>query len=635
MDKQSSTYNNIINEKFIESVTTHLVENKQVRRTLPNLGRLHIDRQLPFLCVYRYPSKKDAGTERFVMGQPSYLIASGNKRDHESVSQLIYHITKTLSQVFGAFLIIEIWSINENNNDINVNDLIREPEFHIVTHIANRDMKTVETLSNALNNVRLRKRSTTVLNRYMNKIAAPRLSQLLPTPYLQEQNCTVIGIAVKSIYRDLETDELFPDIRRSISYQLTHALQKTVFEFSRNQTTHRPAHFHVLGRRAVVKAVWEVDKKLAEICGEFDFLLQVTPINTETAYHSFKRSHFEKTPIFYYRPLSSDLSLLKRKLWEIRLERIEDPTLAFLFRDKRNELDTQLSMLGRIDTKDFLYGSMQLFGVVDNTLFNTANELINVLASRSQEHKKSVTLNAKAFAELVNEELVYYREQYPGISAKIEIRDDIYAGLMVSKGNILIGKKTNIPSSRAEALIQHEVGTHILTYYNGQAQPFRMLYTGLAGYEEMQEGIAVLSEYLVDGLSHPRLRLLAGRVIAARCLTDGATFIDTYRELNKIYKFTQRTAFTITARIFRSGGLTKDAVYLRGLVQLLNYLRNRGSIEPLFVGKIAAEHIPIIQELQLRKVLKSPPLTPRYMDYPNIKQKIETIRQGITVLDLI
>ncbi len=278
---------------------------------------------------------------------------------------------------------------------------------------------------------------------------------------------------------------------------------------------------------------------------------------------------------------------------------------------------------------------MQLFGVVDNTLFNTANELINVLASRSQEHKKSVTLNAKAFAELVNEELVYYREQYPGISAKIEIRDDIYAGLMVSKGNILIGKKTNIPSSRAEALIQHEVGTHILTYYNGQAQPFRMLYTGLAGYEEMQEGIAVLSEYLVDGLSHPRLRLLAGRVIAARCLTDGATFIDTYRELNKIYKFTQRTAFTITARIFRSGGLTKDAVYLRGLVQLLNYLRNRGSIEPLFVGKIAAEHIPIIQELQLRKVLKSPPLTPRYMDYPNIKQKIETIRQGITVLDLI
>ena len=81
---------------------------------------------------------------------------------------------------------------------------------------------------------------------------------------------------------------------------------------------------------------------------------------------------------------------------------------------------------------------------------------------------------------------------------------------MVSNGNLLIGRKAKIPASRVDALVQHEVGTHLLTYFNGRAQPFQMLYTGLAGYEEMQEGIAVLSEYLVDGLSVPRLRLLAG-----------------------------------------------------------------------------------------------------------------------------
>ncbi len=95
---------------------------------------------------------------------------------------------------------------------------------------------------------------------------------------------------------------------------------------------------------------------------------------------------------------------------------------------------------------------------------------------------------------------------------------------MVSQGNLLIGTHTKIPLSRVEALIQHEVGTHVLTYLNGRAQPFRQLYIGLAGYEELQEGLAVLSEYMVDGLSRPRLRLLAARVVAARHMIAGGIF---------------------------------------------------------------------------------------------------------------
>ena len=151
----------------------------------------------------------------------------------------------------------------------------------------------------------------------------------------------------------------------------------------------------------------------------------------------------------------------------------------------------------------------------------------------------------------------------------------------------------------------------------------------------MQEGIAVLSEYLVGGLSLPRLRLLAGRVIAARCLIEGASFIQTFQILKETYAFTQRTAFTVTMRTYRSGGLTKDAVYLRGLIGLLDYLKKGGALEPLFVGKIAAEHIPIIQELQWRKVLKPAPLRPRYMENPSIEEKFNALRSETSVLGLI
>ena len=109
-----------------------------------------------------------------------------------------------------------------------------------------------------------------------------------------------------------------------------------------------------------------------------------------------------------------------------------------------------------------------------------------------------------------------------------------------------------------------------------------------------------MTEYLVDGLSTPRLRILAARVVAAKHVIDGATFLDTFRILCNDHGFSKRVAYTITMRIYRGGGLTKDAVYLRGLIQILEYLKSGGELDPLFVGKIAADHIPFIKELQLR-----------------------------------
>jgi hypothetical protein len=53
-----------------------------------------------------------------------------------------------------------------------------------------------------------------------------------------------------------------------------------------------------------------------------------------------------------------------------------------------------------------------------------------------------------------------------------------------------------------------------LTYFNGDAQA-RYRRNGLAGYEGIQEGLAVL-EYLVGGMTAARLRL-----IAARCHVSG------------------------------------------------------------------------------------------------------------------
>jgi uncharacterized protein (TIGR02421 family) len=211
----------------------------------------------------------------------------------------------------------------------------------------------------------------------------------------------------------------------------------------------------------------------------------------------------------------------------------------------------------------------------------------------------------------------------------------MYAGMMVSGDQLLIGGRTRVPRRRVDALLQHEIGTHLVTRYNGHLQPFRQLEVGLAGYDGLQEGLAVLAEHLVSGLSRSRMRVLAARVVAAKHLLDDATFVDTFRVVNRNLAFSQRTAYTITMRIYRGGGLTKDAVYLRGLLQILRYLREGGDLELLYVGKVASAHLPLISELRAREIIRAPALRPRYLERDDTHQKLERLRKGMKPLELV
>ena len=232
-------------------------------------------------------------------------------------------------------------------------------------------------------------------------------------------------------------------------------------------------------------------------------------------------------------------------------------------------------------------------------------------------------------------EFDYYRGICPAFKARTLVSADV-GGLIVSRGKLMINADLSLAPSRVVALLAHEVGTHLVTYYNGRAQPFQQLYSGLAGYEELQEGLAVLSEYLVEGLSRSRMRQLAARVVAVRYLADGASFVETFRALDDEFGFTQRTAYNITMRVYRGGGLTKDAVYLRGLRAILRYVQKGGDLNPLLVGKMAIEHIPIIKELQYRKVLKPVPIVPRYLQDEAALRRLERLRGSTgTVVDLV
>jgi uncharacterized protein (TIGR02421 family) len=213
------------------------------------------------------------------------------------------------------------------------------------------------------------------------------------------------------------------------------------------------------------------------------------------------------------------------------------------------------------------------------------------------------------------------------------VRNDI-SDLMVSFGQLLIPEAAAFSADRVEPLLHHEVGTHVVTYQNGARQPLTLLTIGLPGYDETQEGLAVLAEYLTGGLDPRRLRVLAGRVVAIAEMLDGAGFLEIFESLRAKHGIPTRTAWSITIRVFVGGGSVKDAIYLRGIKRILESLAEGGSLDVLFVGKLALDHIPLIQDLLDRGVLVAPWVRPRWLDVPGAQERLARLREGASVTDL-
>lgn len=624
--KQTATTNHHkIPKSLIDTVCGRLAANERIRRRLPDDGRLHIDRQLPFLCAYRRPSdREDPGTERLIQGEASYLLAPGTRGSGQSVSRMVRQIARTLSSEFGAFLIVEIWAGPEGGKANNPAVPDEWPTFEIHAPVTARLNRTVEVLEERLRRIKVLKQGVrVVVNRERNG-RPPATRPLLQAAEARELNCWIIGLAVPPIYRESKSQLEFPLLRREFRHRISLALRHAFYEFSRSCTTHRPPHYHSLGRTAVVKAVWDIDRQLAAVSNQFDYLLQLTPLNQSDAWEEFQQRQFQKAPAFHYRPLPVDPALLKRELYKIPIERVEDPALQRVFQEKQEELELKLTMLRDRDTPRFLPESQQLFGGVQEKLLSQAKRILRELPRRGPR-EQGRPVSAKMFAKRAEREFAAYRKVCPDFRARTQVSPG-GGGLMVSRGRLLIGEELSVSRSRVESLLAHEVGTHLVTYYNGRAQPFKQLYSGLAGYEELQEGLAVLAEYLVGGLSVVRMRQLAARVVAVRCLTDGASFVETFRLLERNYGFNRRSAYGITMRVFRGGGLTKDAVYLRGLAAVLKYVQKGGDLGLLHVGKIAVEHIPTIKELQYRQVLIPAPIIPHHLQSPLATERLAGLR---------
>jgi uncharacterized protein (TIGR02421 family) len=375
-----------------------------------------------------------------------------------------------------------------------------------------------------------------------------------------------------------------------------------------------------------------VDHELADVALGVDFVLAVSPVNGLAAREEFLAGTAEE-PVFEYRDLGDDLPIARTRLQTVDVAGVRDDAVAHLLQAKARELDLQLEMLGARNTPSFRTLSVELYGPVDAVLVEEAEHVLATVPPPPPARGTERVLAADAFVQRAEAELDHYRVEYPGLSVFVEVRDDC-TDVMVANGVVLVPASATVPERRAEALLQHEVGTHALTYANGSAQPLRLLAAGLAGYEGAQEGLALLAEHLVGGFGPARLRQIASRVVAVHRMLDGATFRAVFDSL-RAAGIGSGAAFATTMRVFRSGGLTKDVVYLRGLCDLLAHLADGGSLDPLWLGKMPLTSAPIVQSLVERGALRGPRVLPRYLSAPATATRLEVLAAGKRPVDLI
>ncbi|MEZ4968181.1 MAG: flavohemoglobin expression-modulating QEGLA motif protein [Flavobacteriaceae bacterium] len=332
--------------------------------------------------------------------------------------------------------------------------------------------------------------------------------------------------------------------------------------------------------------VFAIDADLDRLVKKIELLTYLNPLNIEKEKHRFFSSKYVDEPVFKYKKLQFDPYKLNRLFFSQRLERIKDEQIMKFYREVVYYYANMIQCIETIgQNKKFYYNSLRVYGTPTEKDVQNARFILHLADEPDTGDMEKIYTpeDAKAYFE-------EFVQQY-NFPLNISFSNSIAADAMVSNNtqSLLIKKNTIFSRNQLLTLANHEIGVHLVTTYNGMLQPLKVFYNGFPKNVETQEGLAVFSEYMSGALTLKRLKELAYRVLASDSLIKGYGFSDTFDMLHGQYKLDRNKAFTITMRVHRGGGFTKDRLYLSGLKKIYKRHRTGLSMDTLLTGKVTME----------------------------------------------
>lgn len=376
-------------------------------------------------------------------------------------------------------------------------------------------------------------------------------------------------------------------------------------------------------QRRKFSRLFEIDRNLDRLIREIDLLHYLNPLNIEQEKRRFFASKYNEDPVFRYRKVKFNPFQLQREFFSQPLEDIEDSDIRRLYHDTIYEYSGLVNCISSVgEEKKFFYNSLRVFGAPKEKDVRNARFILHFHKEEDAED-----MVPRYRADEAESFFQAFGQQY-NLNFRIRQTNSITGGAMALNAakTLMVKKNAKFSDNDLHILAHHELGVHMLTTFNGLNQPLRIFSNGLAGNNQTQMGLAVLSEYLSDSLSLQRLKELAYRVIASDSLIKGGSFSDTFDLLYSQYKLDRESAWYISLRAHRGGGLTNDYHYLSGLKKIYDYHSQTGDIDLLLSGKVGLEEVPLLKKMKdLGLLVDNHYHTPVFNKNQNTKDKMEFV----------
>ena len=298
-------------------------------------------------------------------------------------------------------------------------------------------------------------------------------------------------------------------------------------------------------------------------------------------------------------------------------------------RDTCASMATAARMLASVGTKEFYFHSVELYGRPASlssdrhtTNLDLAQHFDQVIAGFAPplEAVDQPTIPAEEAVATLRQRF----GEFFGREIKVSLVDGQVANASASAEEIKLKRGAMFSARDLRQIEFHEGHVHMATALNGRAQPVTpFVAVPSPRTTSSQEGLAVLTEFLTQSTSLPRLRRLSDRTLAIQMAEDGADFLDLYRFfLGRGHD--EETAFDSARRVCRGGlveggaPFTKDVCYLDGLMRVTNFLRialvkgHSQFVRLLFAGKLAIDDVPLFGRLLREGLVREPTFMPAW-----------------------
>lgn len=430
-------------------------------------------------------------------------------------------------------------------------------------------------------------------------------------------NTLVLATEVKKVYCNELTGEDYPKVIRELQQKLKQAILNNAQFFSEENTNWKSKNSAQLLDRKTDPSIVSVDKQLFKLLKNFELLAYVNPVNSSSEEKRFIKGKFVRPPQFKYAPIKINPFELKQQLSSLRTQDISDVSIRQLYESVINSYFDKIDLLSTLGTKKFLYNSLRYFGRPSHKDLTNAKYILH-LPPMPNEPKRVPLLELNEAIDIFKKGLDDY-----GIDCKIQLSKKVISQVMVlnSKKTILIRPDARFTRKEAYALVEHEIGVHMVTTQNSSTEKLKIFNLGLPVNTLTQEGMAILAEYLSGNITLKRLKKIALRVVITDMMCNGADFIECFNYLRNEQKVNETDAYTIVTRIFRGGGFTKDYLYLSGFNRILKLWKADINFTPLMVGKTSIDYYDTINEMIEREMVSKPKFITKSFEQPKEYEK--------------